>query len=113
MYDTFTGAADARNYDLTVSSQSELMNHTIPEATVGRELLTNAFLSDSDFNNSQQPTSAFSFARADSQIRNLPAFSSELVIILLVILSILFLLDICVLQKDAETVAGHNLYSAA
>ncbi|XP_059449581.1 uncharacterized protein LOC132180691 isoform X2 [Corylus avellana] len=78
MYDTFTGAADARNYDLTVSSQSELMNHTIPEATVGRELLTNAFLSDSDFNNSQQPTSAFSFARADSQIRNLPAFSSEL-----------------------------------
>jgi hypothetical protein len=99
MYDTFTGAADARNYDLTASSQSKLMKHTIPEATVGHEFVTKALLSDSDFNNSQQPTSAFSFARADSQIRNLPAFSSELVIILLVILSLLFLLDIGVLQK--------------
>jgi len=97
MYDTLTVAADARNYDLTVSSRSELMKHTIPEATAGHEFVTKSCLSDSDFNNTQQPTSAFSFARADSQIRNLPAFSSELVIILLVILFLLFLLDIGVL----------------
>lgn len=76
MYDTPTVAADPRNYDLPPSSRSELMERIIPETTVEHEFISKLYLSDSDFNDAQRPTSVFSFARADSQ--NVPAFSSNL-----------------------------------
>lgn len=86
MYNTPRMASDVWSYELPAFSQPGLMNQIVPWATLEHEVT----MGHSGFSNTQQPSSAFAFARENSEITNPSVFASALVRILLIVVFFCF-----------------------